>query len=165
MKNPDNTDRLFLIGCPLVVFLAGGFLTALFVYRDHMLRTIDLVDREIWPQKLVDLIAESSTGGDPIDDIDVRRRDFSNCIWRIGASKSRLEIHEKYFELTNVPPGDVKHQRILMNIPYAWEVPTENVDIYANPVGLPGAADGETEFVLLHDKAKEVLYFYFYRNF
>ena len=49
--------------------------------------------------------------------------------------------------------------------PHAWDFPTTDCDVYANPVGLPGAKEGEFEFVLLPDKGMSAIYFYYYFNF
>ena len=81
------------------------------------------------------------------------------------ATEDRLDLHVELFQLTAVSPNGIEHKRIVSRWPHAWDSPTTDIDMYANPIGLPGAADGEFEFVLLHDKGTRTIYFYHYFNF
>ena len=59
----------------------------------------------------------------------------------------------------------VEVDRIHDRFPLAWSWPNHvNVECHAFPVGLPGADEGEFEFVLLHDTTGNRLFF-FYFNF
>lgn len=137
-----------------------------FAYREHVRNTIDIVDRQSWPRELVNLITDANTNRDRIEDVDVRNVGFiTTYAWRMAASDERLKLHIDRFQLSRVPPNGIEHERILSRFPPAWDLPTDNVDVFANPVGLPGADDGEFEFVLLHDKSAGMIYFYYYFNF
>lgn len=68
---------------------------------------------------------------------------------------NRLILHLEQFKLETVFANGIEHKRIVTKWPHAWDLPSTDFDMYANPIGLPGANDGEFEFVLLHDKARE----------
>jgi len=161
MKN-SVTHRLIVIGFPLAVVTI--FVVSLFFYRDSMLRSQGIFDRKHWPEELLKRIdKDSGLASDPA--LDCRAHFVWHYVWRMSATDSRLKWHLDEFSLKEVTPGGVEHDKILVNLPYAWDRPTENVDIYAHPVGLPGTDDGEAEYVLLHDKTAGTLLFYYYRNF
>lgn len=150
------------VACILAV-TAGG---VLFACREHFLNTNDIVARDSWPRELVDLIKESATGGDSVENVDVRYAGFiTTYAWRMPSTENRLDLHLEHFHLAPVSPNGIEHERIVSRWPHAWDLPTSEFDMYANPVGLPGADDGEFEFVLLHDKRTATIYFYYYFNF
>lgn len=154
----------FLAVCVFVVAVIGSLLA----YREHLLNTQDIVTRTSWPKELVDLADRSAATGDSIEieEVDVRYAGFiTTYAWRMPATNNRLKLHLEQFHLAAVPPNGIEQQRIDSRWPHAWDPPTTNCDLYANPVGLPGADDGEFEFVLLHDKTTQTIYFYYYFNF
>ncbi len=135
-------------------------------YREHWRNTHDIVVQKYWPSELVDLIKQSASGADQIEDVDVRSVGLvTTYAWKMSATEDRLELHLKQFNLAAVSPNGIEHKRIISRWPHAWSLPTSNFDMYANPVGLPGADEGEFEFVLLHDKGAALIYFYYYFNF
>lgn len=135
-------------------------------YREHLLNSQDIVNRKSWPRELVDIISESVTKGDAIEEVDVRYAGFiTTYAWRMPTTENRLNLHLQQFELAAVSANGIEHERIVSRWPHAWDVPSTDFDMYANPVGLPGANDGEFEFVLLHDKGKGTIFFYYYFNF
>lgn len=95
---------------------------AMVTYREYMLNTTDITQREAWPSDLVKLVAESNAGGDAIEDIDVRSVGFvSTYAWRMPASDDRVELHKRRFHLSQVPRRGVEHKRLLSQLPRAWE--------------------------------------------
>lgn len=156
-----STWLWFAAVCVLVVAAIGSLLA----YREHLLNTQDIVMRTSWPKELADLAERSAAAGDSLEEIDVRYAGFiTTYIWRMPATNNRLKLHLEQFHLLATPPNGIEQQRILSRWPHAWNPPTANCDLYANPVGLPGADDGEFEFVLLHDKTTQTIYFYYYFN-
>jgi len=148
------------------LIVVAGAASVLYGCRERFLDTSDIVEQGAWPQELVDLLDESSTEGDAIDNVDVRSAGFiTTYAWRMPSTERRLALHLKRFQLAAASSRGFEHERILSRWPHAWSLPTADLDIYANPVGLPGADDGEFEFVLLHDKGTATIYFYYYFNF
>lgn len=128
--------------------------------------TGDIVEQRYWPTELVELVKDSANEGDAIAEMEVRSAGFlTTYLWKMAATEERLELHKKKFDLTAVGLNGIEHKRILAKWPHVWSRPTSDCDLYAIPVGLPGADDGEFDFVLLHDKGTATLYFYYYFNF
>ena len=125
-----------------------------------------IVAQRYWPTELVELVNDSTEEGDAIADLEVRSAGVvTTYVWRMAATENRLYLHIKKFDLAAVGTNGIEQQRILANWPNAWSRPKSECELYANPVGLPGAGDGEFEFILLHDKGAATLYFYYYFNF
>lgn len=153
----------FVIIFLVVVVGAAGLL---YGCRVRFPSTNDSLDRGAWPPELVDLLDESSTKGDAIGNVDVRSAGMiTTYVWRMPATERRLALHLTRFQLVEVSSHGVEREQILSRWPNVWSLPTGNLDIYANPPGLPGAEDGEFEFVLLHDKSMATIYFYYHFNF
>ena len=148
--------------CVLAVAVGG----ALLAYREHILTTQDFVARVSWPAELLGLINESAARGDSIEDVEVRSVGLvTTYAWKMPATANRLSLHIERFKLTPVSPDGIEYKRIVSQWPHAWGLPTSDCDVYANPVGLPGADDGDSEHVLLHDKGTTTIYYYYYFNF
>ncbi|MCA9155569.1 MAG: hypothetical protein KDA38_12310 [Planctomycetales bacterium] len=146
----------------LAVTAVGAFLT----YREHLLNAQDIVAREHWPRELVELIRESAIQGDSLEDVEVRDVGWiTTYAWKMPATQDRLDLHVEHFKLVPAPANGIEHKRILSNWPHAWDLPSADFDMYANPIGLPGAEEGEFVFVLLHDKGTGTIYFYYYFHF
>jgi len=157
-----RTALVLAVGCICI----ACFVAALLAYREHMLNTIDIAPVEQWPMELNALLEKARAQGDKFSDIDVRRAGFiTTYMWRMASTDARLKLHIEHFGLQSVPLGGIEQQRVLSRFPHAWEHPATVAEVYAFPPGLPGADDGESEFVLLHDKVDETLYFYYYFNF
>ncbi|MBL8855092.1 MAG: hypothetical protein JNK57_14090 [Planctomycetaceae bacterium] len=147
----------------IVICCAGGML---YTSNWHFWSNGYIVEQRYWPAELVELVNDSAETGDAISEIEVRSAGFvTTYIWKMAATEKRLDLHKKKFDLTAVGLNGVEQKRILAEWPRAWSRSTSECDLYANPVGLPGAEDGEFEFILLHDKGTANLYFYYYFNF
>ncbi|MEZ6070007.1 MAG: hypothetical protein R3C10_06940 [Pirellulales bacterium] len=113
---------------------------------------------------MLESVAQS---GQAVPDVDVR---FAGLItvycWRMSATDSLLQLHKQKFGLEQVANDGVESQKLLARLPADWSFPQhDDVEAFAYPPGLPGAKEGEFEFVMLHDKMSQEIYFYYYFNF
>lgn len=152
--------------CVLAVFciFAGGTLLGLVHY---VRATHDIVTESAWPRELKDLLAELRQDGTPVGTVDVRSVGLiTTYCWSMPATDGTVAAHVKRFGLVPVSTAGVEVKRIHDRFPLAWSWPTlASAECFAFPPGLPGAEDGEFEYVLLRDKAAARLFFYYHFNF
>lgn len=151
-----------LIGCAIPAVLIGIIL----FWSKHWSVNEDIVPREHWPEHLDELLADAQSQGDALDDIEIRRTGFiTTYIWRMHATEARVQLHIRHFNLEPAPANGVEMKEIVEHFPRVWKQPSSKREVFAFPLELPGAQDGEFEFVLLNDRSTGWLYFYYYFNF
>lgn len=151
----------------LLTILGLSVACALIAWINRVRMTHNIVSESNWPSELRKLLAELECDSVPIQKVEVRSVGFvTTYCWTMPATDRTIAAHVSRFHLTSVSSNGVEAKRIQDRFPSAWSWPDhQNIECFAFPVGLPGADDGEFEFVLLHDKTAERLFFYYYLNF
>lgn len=137
------------------------------VYLKHWWNEQHVVAPSDWPSQLKEILADLRSEGIEPSDVEVRHVGFiTTYCWRMPATDRTVAAHIERFNLEPVPNNGIEVQRIRENFPPAWPWPDQkNIECCAYPPGLPGAQDGEFEFVLIRDRASSELFFYYYFNF
>lgn len=150
-----------------LVTLGVGIVCAPIAWLQRLRLTHDIVDEAHWPSELRELLLDLRNSGAPVKNVDVRYAGLiTTFCWTMPATDQAIAEHIKRFDLKSVTTNGIEIQRIHDRFPLAWTWPAhDDIECFAFPAGLPGAKEGEFEFVLLHDKTANRLFFYYYFNF
>ena len=164
-SHPVRTNTISRIG--LVALLPAAVWLIAYLMRPDYSRLF-VVESENWPRELKEIVSTANDdAGLVVDDIDVRSVGITTYCWRLSSQEYLVRLHIERFQLEAVANDGVEYRRLLRRWPRAWaaDVPAhKNIDCYAYPPGLPGAQDGESEYVMLHDKTTKKILFNYYFN-
>ncbi len=151
--------------CSLIALtIAICILLSLLLLREYHLRHRDIVNPDHYSPEFREVLKELQDFGDLAQDIDPRQS-WSYNWWRMSSSGQRINVHIDQLHLVPVDAHGVEENRLRAYLPYAWEPPSTDCQIWANPPGLPGCDDGQSEYVMLLDRKSNLLYIYTYYNF
>ena len=152
-----------LIAAIVCVAIAGG----VGVYLYHYRMTWSTVPPPSWPTELQTLIADLRHEGVDANDVEVRSVGLiTTYCWKMAATDRIVAAHVARFYLVPVANDGIEANRIHERFPVAWTWPEQQgCECFACPPGMPGAKEGEFEFVLVHDRPANQLFFYCYFNF
>ncbi len=155
--------KMKIFSCVATMLFLGG-LGSILAIRDYNLRKRDIASSEQYSTKLKEVIAEIRESEDLKLDIDARKSwDFN--WWKMQSNQNRINAHVKILKLKSVATRNIEENRLRSRIPYAWDQPSSDCVVWANPPGLLGCDDGESEYVMLLDRISGIIYVYSYLNF
>ena len=155
------------LGCLVVITACVAVACGVGALLYHWRMTWNIVPSASWPSELQTLIADLRHEGVEVTDVEVRSVGLiTTYCWRMAATDRIVAAHVDCFHLVPVPNDGIETNRIHERFPFAWTWPQQKgCECFAYPPGLPGAKEGEFEFVLVHDKPAKQLFFFYYFNF
>ena len=160
------TIHFFSLRTFLVTICCLALAIAAITQINRVRMNADLVTQDRWPRELVEIVDDLHRAGTAVEDIEVRHRSVIVFYWRMPAERSAVQTHIDKFQLSPVTMTGIEYDRIMSDLPAQWPKPDQTfTECHAFPVGLPGAQDGEFEFVMLYNPQTRDLMFYYYFNF